>query len=160
MILRMGASGEEEALAVLVELAFRDYLRGIGRDGTDPRDWLPARLADGEVEVAEANGRLLGMAALSRNAVDERLTVDLLAVDPVAQGCGIGRLLLSHAERLARQMGARSMHLHTVARYDHLVRLYEGAGFEATHHGPRPKGCDGHPRVFFRKRLDTEDLTA
>jgi hypothetical protein len=48
---------------------------------------------------------------------------------------------------------ARMLLLHTVAKYGHLLEYYQAAGFEITHHGPRPKGDDGHPRAFLRKWL-------
>jgi GNAT superfamily N-acetyltransferase len=143
----------------MVEVAFRDYARGIGRERPGPYEWLEPRLAAGEIAVAEANARIIGMVALSRDAEAESLTVDLLAVDPSAQGCGVGRLLLSHSESLARAGGARTLRLHTVAKYERLIRLYERAGYEVTHYGPRPKGDDGHERAFMRKTLDKERMT-
>jgi GNAT superfamily N-acetyltransferase len=156
VILRTGTAADGEALGRLVEDAFLDYARGLGRDRPGPHDWLPERLARGEIEVAEANGALLGMTALSQDADAKGVTVDLLAVAPPAQGRGVGRLLLGHAERIARDAGAKALHLHTVAKYDRLVKFYESAGFEVTHRGPRPKGDDGHPRAFMCKRLDRE----
>jgi GNAT superfamily N-acetyltransferase len=161
MRIRQGQPAERAALETLVAAAFLDYVRGIGRDWPGPYDWLAERLAKGEVWVAESTGdRLLGMAALSQDTGARTLTVDLLAVAPAAQGQGIGHALLAHAEALARTAGARAMHLHTVAKYDRLVRLYEGAGFRVTHTGPRPKGDDGHPRAFLRKRLDEQETPA
>jgi uncharacterized Zn-finger protein len=47
-----------------------------------------------------------------------------------------------------------------VAAYDGLLGFYAAAGFEVTHHGPRPKGDDGHPRVFLEKRLSEGDIPA
>lgn len=161
MRIRQGQPAEGAALETLVAAAFLDYVRGIGRDWPGPYDWLAERLAKGEVWVAERiGGPLLGMAALSQDTGARTLTVDLLAVAPAAQGQGIGHALLTHAEALARAAGARAMHLHTVAKYDRLVRLYEGAGFRVTHTGPRPKGDDGHPRAFLRKRLDEQETPA
>lgn len=160
MILRTGETGDAGALAALLEAAFLDYARGLGRARPGPYDWLPERLAAREIEVAEANGVLLGMVALSHDAEARRLTVDLLAVAPEAQGCGVGRCLLTHAEALARQHGAGSIHLHTVAAYDRLLGFYARAGFAVTHHGPRPKGDDGHPRAFLEKRLTGGDIPA
>jgi GNAT superfamily N-acetyltransferase len=160
MILRTGETGDAAGLDALLEAAFMDYLRGIGRAWPGPYDWLPEPLAAGEIEVAEANGALLGMVALSHDAGAARLTVDLLAVGPAAQGCGVGRSLLAHAETRARALGAATMHLHTVAAYDRLLRLYRSAGFEVTHLGPRPRGDDGHPRAFLEKRLSGGTIPA
>ncbi|MHA7888342.1 GNAT family N-acetyltransferase [Roseicyclus sp.] len=161
MRIRQGQPAERAALETLAAAAFLDYVRGIGRDWPGPYDWLAERLAKGEVWVVESiGGPLLGMAALSQDTGARTLTVDLLAVAPAAQGQGIGHALLAHAEALARAAGARTMHLHTVAKYDRLVRLYEGAGFRVTHTGPRPKGDDGHPRAFLRKWLDEQETPA
>lgn len=161
MKIRPGRTDEGEVIETLVSAAFLDYVRGIGRDRPGPHDWMADRLAAGEILVAEEHsGRISGMAALSQDPQARSLTVDLLAVAPEAQGQGVGRALLSHAEALARDAGAQAMHLHTVAKYDHLIRLYKGAGFEITHTGPRPKGDDGHPRAFLRKWLDEQEEPA
>ncbi|MFW5654257.1 MAG: GNAT family N-acetyltransferase [Roseicyclus sp.] len=160
MILRTGETGDAGALREVLEGAFRDYLSGIGREGPFSCEWLPARLSAGEIEVAAVNGTPLGMAALSHDASARRLTVDILAVDPEAQGCGLGRCLLTHVETRARRLETRSIHLHTVAAYGGLLGFYAAAGFEVTHHGPRPKGDDGHPRAFLEKRLSEGNIPA
>lgn len=161
MKIRPGRTEEREAIESVVAAAFLDYVRGIGREWPGPYDWMAGRLAAGDVVVAEDDaGQLQGILVLSRNTQTRRLTVDLLAVAPRAQGRGVGRSLLWHAEAVARDTGARTLHLHTVAKYDRLIRLYEGAGFCVTHTGPRPKGDDGHPRAFLRKWLDEREEPA
>jgi len=161
MRIRPGGVVEARAIEDLLAAAFLDYARGIGRAGPGPWDWIETRLAAAEVFVAEEDtGRLLGMTALSQDGDARSLTVDLLAVAPQAQGRGVGRALLAHAERIARDAGAQVMLLHTVAKYAHLIRLYQGAGFQITHTGPRPKGDDGHPRAFLRKTLDQQEQPA
>lgn len=161
MKFRPGRIEESKAIETLVAAAFLDYARGIGRDWPGPYDWMEARLAAGEIIVAEDDaGQPLSIAALSQDAQAHTLTVDLLAVAPAAQGRGVGRALLAYAESLALGCGAQAMHLHTVAKYEHLLQLYRGAGFEVTHTGPRPKGDDGHPRAFLCKRLDEQEETA
>jgi GNAT superfamily N-acetyltransferase len=158
MRIRPGRTDEAAAVEAMVAAAFLDYVRGIGRDWPGPYDWMDARLAAGEIVVVEdENGSLLGMAALSRDDAVRNLSVDLLAVQPAAQGRGVGRALLAHAEAEARRSGARCLVLHTVAKYDHLLRFYGSAGFRVTHTGPRPKGDDGHPRAFLRKWLDEQE---
>jgi len=158
VILRPALPEEAEPLARLLAAAFLEYVRGLGREASGPYDWLPERIAAGEVHVAaDPGGRVLGMLALTWDAGEQNLVVDLLAVDPLCQGQGTGRALLAHAETLACARDARALRLHTVARYEHLVRLYTGAGYAVTHLGPRPKGeDDGHPRAFLMKPLRTE----
>ena len=158
MILRPALPEEAAPLARLLAAAFLDYVRGIGRDTPGPHDWLPERIAAGDIHVAaDPGGALTGMLALSWDGGARVLTIDLLAVDPAGQGRGTGRALLAHAEALARHRGAAALRLHTVARYDHLVRFYTGAGYAVTHLGPRPRGeDDGHPRAFLMKPLAKE----
>ena len=161
MRIRTGRTREAAQIETLVAAAFLDYVRGLGRDWPGPYEWMADRLAAGEIVVAEAEGgRLLGMAALSQDPAARSLTVDLLAVAPEAQGQGVGRALLAHAESLARSAGAQVMLLHTVAKYERLILLYEAAGFRVTHTGPRPRGDDGHPRAFLRKWLDEQEEPA
>lgn len=158
MILRPAASGEAAQLARLLKAAFLDYVRGLGREHPGPYDWLPQRIAAGDIHVAaDANKSLEGMLALSWSASSRVLTVDLLAVDPARQGKGTGRALLTHAESIARNEGATALRLHTVASYDRLLRLYQSAGYVVTHFGPRPNGPDdGHIRAFLMKSLAPE----
>lgn len=161
MIVRLGRPEEADVIVALLAAAFHDYVRGLGRDQPGPHDWVPDRLAAGDIAVALGEtGDILGICAMSLDLAAGSLTVDILATDPKAQGRGIGRALLAHAETLARDAGARALHLHTVARYDHLLRLYQGVGFRVTHLGPRPKGDDGHPRAFLRKDLDEKETMA
>ncbi len=60
------------------------------------------------VTVARADGVLAGYCALSSNG-GETLEVEALFVDPPHIGRGIGRLLLHHARRRARTLGATTL---------------------------------------------------
>jgi GNAT superfamily N-acetyltransferase len=51
------------------------------------------------------------------------------AVDPAAQGCGIGAALLAACESWAREHGHRAIALDTAAPATHLRQRYEHAGF-------------------------------
>lgn len=157
MNIRPGKVEESDALQSLVASAFLDYVRGVGREWPGPYDWMEDRLSAGEIFVAEEEGTLLGMMAISQDRDESKLTLDLLAVDPNLQGKGIGRALAAEAEDMARCAGYKTMHLHTVAKYEHLVKLYESLGFEVTHTGPRLKGDDGFPRAFMKKALNTKE---
>lgn len=160
MKLRPAVTGDIAALTALLASAFAEYVRGIGRDAPGPYDWLDDRVAAGDVTLAddEAGAAPIGAVILSKDGASGALTVDMLAVTPAAQGCGVGRKLLDHAEGQARAAGCGKLHLHTVAKYTHLVRYYERHGFTVSHHGPRPKGDDGHPRVFMTKTLRTPEV--
>lgn len=160
MIIRQGRPAEAPRLAALLRAAFHDYLIGIGRTPPGEHSWLDGALSAGRVHVAEEAARPLGLLSVTHDAGAARLTVDHLAVDPAAQGQGVGRALLAHAEAMARAAACREIRLHTVAQYDHLVQFYARAGFAVVHRGPRPKGDDGFDRAFLRKTIRTGEPAA
>lgn len=154
MTIRHAHPSEAEAVETVLIAAFADYMQGLGRDWVRPVEWMADRLAAGQVRVSQGQGgAILGVMVLSHDPAACSLTIDMLATAPDARGQGHGRRLLADAEALARAAGARTLLLHTVAKYRHLLDYYQAAGFEITHHGPRPKGDDGHPRAFLRKWL-------
>jgi GNAT superfamily N-acetyltransferase len=158
MRLRRADPGDEAVLTVLLAASFEDYVKGLGRERPGPYAWMTERIGSGDITVVEndEDHRPVGMSAIARDADAGTLTIDMLAVEPTMQGQGVGRLLMENAEAEARAAGLHRLLLHTVAKYDHLVKYYERFGFSVTHHGPRPKGDDGHPRTFLAKTLTTE----
>ncbi|MEK6986404.1 MAG: N-acetyltransferase [Candidatus Thermoplasmatota archaeon] len=52
-----------------------------------------------------------------------------IATHPEARGQGVGRRLMAHAEKLAKQQGARTMSLEAEEQDPRLVGWYEGMGF-------------------------------
>lgn len=53
-----------------------------------------------------------------------------MAVDPAAQGLGIGRKLIERAIAAFRELGARELFLETNTKLAPAIRLYESVGFE------------------------------
>lgn len=78
-------------------------------------EWIGA--GEGEVWVAEVEGRVVGFAAVAGE------TLRALYVDPVAQGAGVGTALLAQAEAA----GARE--LEVFAGNGHGRRFYEARGW-------------------------------
>jgi GNAT superfamily N-acetyltransferase len=56
----------------------------------------------------------------------------MLAVDPAAQGAGVGRALVEATLELCRRRGLRRLSLHTHEIFEHARRLYESMGFQRT----------------------------
>ncbi len=79
------------------------------------------------VLAQDDSDRIVGF-ALYRTIIDDAELL-LLAVDPDAQGKGIGRTLLSHFIDDARKAGASKIHLE-VRDGNPAIRVYEAAGFE------------------------------
>lgn len=145
-------------MTVLLATSFEDYVKGLGSERPGPYEWMAERIGSGDITVVEndEDHRPVGMSAITRDADAGTLTIDMLAVEPTMQGQGVVRLLIENAEAEARAAGLHRLLLHTVAKYDHLVKNYERFDFFVTHHGPRTKGDEGHPRAFMAKTLRTE----
>ena len=67
----------------------------------------PGRVAEGRVDVAEEDGRVLGVVAMDAGSDAQTGEVALMFVDPAAIGLGLGRALLTHALTRAAARGAR-----------------------------------------------------
>jgi GNAT superfamily N-acetyltransferase len=79
------------------------------------REWIGA--GEGEVWLAEVEGRVVGFAAVAGEILRA------LYVDPVAQGAGVGSALLARAEAV----GARE--LEVFSGNGHARRFYEARGW-------------------------------
>jgi ribosomal protein S18 acetylase RimI-like enzyme len=96
------------------------------------------RAAEAEVLVATAGGSVVGCVTLVPDASSpwaELLEegdagIRMLAVSPAAQGGGVGRLLVEACVSRARQLGCRSVVLHTTPWMPAARHLYETLGFE------------------------------
>ena len=106
-----------------------------------------ALLGQGRVWVAEDEGQVLGILVLEEAA--DHLLVENLAVAPRAQGRGVGRRLLDHADDRARAAGLPEVRLYTHERMTENLAYYPRRGFRETHRETQGE----HRRVFFTKVL-------
>jgi GNAT superfamily N-acetyltransferase len=100
--------------------------------------------------VAERDGEIVGLLVLGDDG--EGFFVDNIAVDPTAQGTGVGGRLLAHAEREALAAGFDSIYLWTHEGMTENREIYEATGYaEFDRRPPRP----GAPPVlvYLRKPL-------
>ena len=90
------------------------------------------RIAPADVLVAEAGRVMAGYAALGQSRLASRshvLEIRGLAVHPVRQRCGVGRLLVEACIEQARSRGARKLSLRVLGGNVAARRLYESCGF-------------------------------
>jgi GNAT superfamily N-acetyltransferase len=125
-----------------------------------------SRLADGELIVAEENGRVLGAVTFfppARSAQypghssgndwpTEYASFRLLGVDPDARGRSIGRLLTEACIERARELGASVLALHTTELMDVARELYKRMGWV------RAPDYDFYPMPDFCVEAYTLDL--
>ncbi len=125
--------------AALVRLALRsgEYSR-FRRDPSFPWEladllysrWIERSVAGeiaDEVLVARDGGEIVGMITLGR--AGERGDIGLVAVDPAAQGRGLGRLLVTEAGRRFAASGRTVAQVVTQAENGPARRLYESCGY-------------------------------
>lgn len=113
----MATPAHAEAMALLHGRAFA--VHGWGADAIGLQLTLPGAFG----WIAPAGGMIL-----ARVAADEA-EVLTLAVEPAAQGRGVGRALLEQAMDTARQLGAGAIFLEVGARNAPARALYAAAGF-------------------------------
>ena len=117
-------------------------LRAFNRRHSAPPDFRPLVLA-----ARDAAGALLG--GLVAESGWEWLHVELLWVDELHRGRGVGRALLRAAEREATGRGCRHVYLDT---FDYQARpFYEREGY--TVFGVQEDYPPGHRRFFMQKAL-------
>lgn len=147
--IRLARPSDLGAIARVHEASVRELCRG----HYEPREiaeWLTPNpgmfvrlLRHSTVFVATRGGVVLGFAAVTIG----RRELRAIYVDPCAAGGGVGVRLLARAERVARALGVRELHL---AATLNAVGFYERCGWTRDEKGavPRDRRC-----VAMRKRL-------
>jgi len=140
--IRPATARDVDALRSLIARA-NEPLRGVVGDGLFDAYLVSAldvdgRLRGGEVLVADVDGHVTGTITFYLDANDEgtprrfpRNTAGIraTAVDPSAQGHGIGRALVDACIQRAASAGATSIALHTAEFMVAAIALYERSGF-------------------------------
>jgi len=126
------------------------YLGHIERVGKQPWPMLQdysSVIRTSQVHVAEREGRIVGVLELL--VTDQGFLLDSIAVDPSAQGTGIGRQLLVFAEDEAKRKGFGSIYLMTNEKMTENQALYARVGYVLFDR----QTVHGYSRVLMRKRL-------
>ncbi|MDI2131970.1 GNAT family N-acetyltransferase [Yinghuangia seranimata] len=157
---RSATSADIPALVTLVESAYRgdtsrtgwtteaDLLHGQRTDADGVAQVVTG--AESRMLVAERGGELVACCQLERRA-DAVVYFGMFAVDPTAQGGGLGREVLAEAERAAaREWGAAEMHMTVIKQRSELIAWYVRRGYAQTGKmSPFPYGDErfGVPQV-------------
>jgi len=145
--IRRATDADRPAVQRLVDVAFTPYIERIGRPpGPMTADYGRA-LADSRVWVIDGDDGLDAVLVLEEHT--DHLLIDVIAVDPAAQGRGVGTVLLDRAEADARELGLTELRLYTNEAMTENLLYYPRRGFEET--GRRIE--DGFRRVYYRKAV-------
>jgi len=142
-LIRPADAADLPAVERIVRTAYTKYIARIGKPPGPMLDDYAALVRAHCVWVAGAP--VAGVIVLVGE--DDHLLLDNVAVDPAAQGSGVGRALIGFAEAEARRRGYGEMRLYTHATMTENIALYGRTGWVETGRGEQ----DGFDRVFFRK---------
>jgi DNA-binding MarR family transcriptional regulator/GNAT superfamily N-acetyltransferase len=133
-----------------------EYYAELGRrfdDGWDHAVSIAAtpsqlRPPGGLFVVATLHGTPIGCGALRFHGSDPA-ELKRMWVAPSARGLGLGRRLLTHLERLARERGVRVLRLETNRNLTEAIALYRSAGYREV----SPFNTEPYAHHWFEKRL-------
>lgn len=143
MRIRPADAADLPAVERIVRDAYTKYIARIGKPPGPMQDDYAALIRGHQVWVAGDPVR----GAIVLLAEPDHLLLDNVAVDPAAQGTGLGRALIAFAEAEARRRGYAELRLYTHQMMTENIALYRRTGWEETGRGEQ----NGFARVFFRK---------
>lgn len=126
-VLRRAVADDAAAVRVLTREAYAKWVPVIGREPKPMQADYEEAVRLHRVDLAFLDG---GLAALIET-IDrgDHLLIENVAVLPAFQGRGLGRHLLTYAERLALDLGYGEVRLYTNKQFDTNVRLYLAFGY-------------------------------
>lgn len=140
----------QEDRAAVEAIIMAAYAHYIDRNGLTPgpmKDDYAALIAAGHVNVLRDETGVAGVLVLIPE--EDCLLLDNVAVSPAAQGKGYGRILLDHAENVARAMGFARIRLYTQVIMTENQAIYARRGYAETHRAVEK----GLHRIFMQKAL-------
>jgi N-acetylglutamate synthase-like GNAT family acetyltransferase len=140
--LRPATTGDAEAIAALINAAFRVEQFFIDGDRTNP-ERVRALLQTGAFLLAEIDNQLAGCVYVELRG--ERGYFGLLAVRPERQKSGLGARLVAAAENHCRTAGCRVMEMQLVNLRAELPRFYQRLGYQEI--GTAPFIADNQPKL-------------
>ena len=137
-------AADTERIGAIARAAYAKYVPRIGREPPPMIADFAAFVARGVAVVIEEDDQMRGFMIAWPQA--DAYLVDNLAVDPLAQGRGLGRKLIDHAAAEARRLGLPALRLYTNAAMSENLALYRRIGFIETRRAME----NGLNRVYMR----------
>ena len=145
--IRQATSEDVHEVERVVAAAYEPWIAVLGGRPI-PMDADYAALVDeGTVSLVETEGAIAAVLVLEHH--DDHLLLENVAVDPGAQGRGLGSHLLAHVEEEARARALPEVRLYTNVLMASNIAWYERHGFVWT----SEDGTPPRRRVWLTKRL-------
>jgi ribosomal protein S18 acetylase RimI-like enzyme len=133
LTIRLGRPDDESVLSRIDRATWSD-LSSPAPSPDASKSFFSDRTLPPDVLVAERDGDVVGWARIEHPtpfpSSEHVWRITGLAVDPAAQGGGVGRALVEALADEARSRGARRLTLHVFAPNARARRLYDRCGFE------------------------------
>jgi ribosomal protein S18 acetylase RimI-like enzyme len=143
--LRRATAGDLPAIKAVIDAAYAKYLTRMDkRPAPMLRDYGPS-VTDGTTWVTGSPVT----AVLTLYPREDHLYVENVAIDPSAQGRGLGRALMTFAEQEAARRGLTRMALVTHEVMTENQAIYTRLGYTEVDR----RAEDGYRRIFMEKRL-------
>jgi ribosomal protein S18 acetylase RimI-like enzyme len=143
----VATQADVEPIRSMIIAAYSKYIERIGKEPAPMNADYQALVDEGKVFVLKEGEELLGSIVVAREG--DAVSVNNLCVAPAMQGKGYGRILMGHAEEMARSQGLAAVILYTNEKMYENIALYSKLGFAEVGR----KTADGYARVYFRKQL-------
>ncbi len=149
LLLEFRHAGPDDAASVrdLTRRAYAKWCAVIGREPLPMTTDYDHAVRHHVIDLAFCDHRLVGLVEMIPRESD--LLIENVCVDPAAQGGGIGRLLVGHAEAEARRHRHKMIRLYTNKLFAGNLSFYAGLGYEVE----REEAFRGGTIVHFRKSL-------
>lgn len=127
LTIRRATAADATAIRDLTRLAYAKWVPLIGREPLPMTADYDRAIAEHRIDLAERDGELIGL--VETIPAEEHLLIENLAVDPDAQGQGLGERLLRHAEAVAREQGVPEIRLYTNEKFAANIAFYARRGY-------------------------------
>lgn len=145
--LRPAEPTDAAAIRDIVRAAYAKWVPVIGREPLPMRADYDKAVAEHQFDLAVEGNQIVGM--IETIPAEDHLWIENVCVAPQAQGRGIGRLLLEHAERKAIEAGRPELRLLTNGAFEANVSLYKRHGYAID----REESFMNGMTVYMSKRL-------
>jgi N-acetylglutamate synthase-like GNAT family acetyltransferase len=135
------------AIRALVRAAYAKCIPIIGREPRPMQADYEAAVREHDFELAQRDGEMIAL--IETMLHDDHLWIENIAVAPVAQGQGLGTLLLERSEARAHAADRPELRLLTNGKMDVNIALYRRVGFNLDKEEPFGDGTV----VYMSKRL-------
>jgi GNAT superfamily N-acetyltransferase len=139
LVTRPAHPDEAAAIRALVRAAYARWVPVIGREPRPMTADYEAAVRDHRFDIVDApDGTILAL--IETEVRNDCFWIENIAVEPAAQGQGLGPQLLAFADRLAREAGRTELRLLTNGKMIANIRLYLATGYAIDREEPYGDG--------------------